>query len=124
MKSLDCSACHNPTSSKPWRCIAGVRTALNRSTYGFIAEGLTRTISFMYSMAAPLRSVAGHVPSVTIRLETHKMAESWNQKSRGPRMSSVTMNESALRALLDKQEIAEVLARYCRAIDRLDEELL
>jgi hypothetical protein len=39
-------------------------------------------------------------------------------------MSSASVYESALRTLLDKQEIAEVLARYCRAIDRLDEELL
>ncbi len=39
-------------------------------------------------------------------------------------MSSVNISESALRVLLDKQEITEVLARYCRAIDRLDEELL
>ena len=39
-------------------------------------------------------------------------------------MSSVNISQSALRVLLDKQEITEVLARYCRAIDRLDEELL
>ena len=32
--------------------------------------------------------------------------------------------ESELRVLLDKQQITEVLTRYCRAIDRLDEELL
>jgi ketosteroid isomerase-like protein len=29
-----------------------------------------------------------------------------------------------LRALLDKQEIHEVLMRYCRALDRLDEQML
>jgi SnoaL-like domain len=39
-------------------------------------------------------------------------------------MSSTDVSQSALRTLLDKQEITEVLARYCRAIDRLDEELL
>jgi len=39
-------------------------------------------------------------------------------------MSSINVSEAALRVLLDKQEITEVLARYCRAIDRLDEELL
>jgi len=39
-------------------------------------------------------------------------------------MSSVNISESALQVLLDKQEITEVLTRYCRAIDRLDEELL
>jgi SnoaL-like domain len=39
-------------------------------------------------------------------------------------MSSNQVSESAMRMLLDKQEITEVLARYCRAIDRLDEELL
>jgi hypothetical protein len=33
-------------------------------------------------------------------------------------------HESALRQLLAKQEIYEVLARYCRAVDRLDEELM
>jgi ketosteroid isomerase-like protein len=32
--------------------------------------------------------------------------------------------DPALRMLLDKQEIHEVLMRYCRAIDRCDEELL
>jgi ketosteroid isomerase-like protein len=31
---------------------------------------------------------------------------------------------SALQGLLDKQEIHEILMRYCRAIDRCDEELL
>ena len=31
---------------------------------------------------------------------------------------------SALQVLLDKQEIHEVIMRYCRAIDRCDEELL
>ena len=31
---------------------------------------------------------------------------------------------AALRALLDKQAIHEVLMRYCRGIDRCDEELL
>ena len=31
---------------------------------------------------------------------------------------------SALQILLDKQEIHEVIMRYCRAIDRCDEELL
>ena len=39
-------------------------------------------------------------------------------------MSSTDVSQSALRTLLDKQEITELLARYCRAIDRLDEELL
>ena len=34
------------------------------------------------------------------------------------------ISETALRTLLDKQEIHEVLMRYCRAVDRLDEELL
>lgn len=34
------------------------------------------------------------------------------------------MKERALRELLDKQEIAEVLARYCRGVDRCDEETL
>jgi SnoaL-like domain len=32
--------------------------------------------------------------------------------------------DSVLQVLLDKQEIHEVLMRYCRAIDRCDEELL
>ncbi len=32
--------------------------------------------------------------------------------------------EAALRLMLDKQEIHEVMMRYCRAIDRMDEELL
>jgi SnoaL-like domain len=32
--------------------------------------------------------------------------------------------ESALGQLLDKQEIYEVLVRYCRAVDRLDEQLM
>ena len=32
--------------------------------------------------------------------------------------------DTALRALIDRAEIEEVLARYCRAIDRLDEALL
>jgi ketosteroid isomerase-like protein len=32
--------------------------------------------------------------------------------------------EAALRLVLDKQEIHEVMMRYCRAIDRMDEELL
>lgn len=34
------------------------------------------------------------------------------------------MNENALQELLDKQEIYECLMRYCRGIDRIDEELL
>lgn len=34
------------------------------------------------------------------------------------------MDEKALQALLDKQEIHDVLMRYCRGIDRCDEELL
>jgi len=33
-------------------------------------------------------------------------------------------NQAALQALLDKQEIHEVLMRYCRGIDRCDAELL
>jgi hypothetical protein len=33
-------------------------------------------------------------------------------------------NELAIRNIIDKQEIYEVLARYCRAVDRLDEELM
>jgi hypothetical protein len=32
--------------------------------------------------------------------------------------------DPAVRSLLDKQEIHEVLMRYCRAVDRLDEALL
>jgi hypothetical protein len=36
----------------------------------------------------------------------------------------VTDSETALRVLLDKQEIHEVQMRYCRGIDRLDEDLL
>ncbi len=32
--------------------------------------------------------------------------------------------EAELRILLDKQEIHEVMMRYCRAVDRVDEELL
>ncbi len=32
--------------------------------------------------------------------------------------------DQALRAVIDRQDIAELLARYCRAIDRLDEGLL
>jgi ketosteroid isomerase-like protein len=32
--------------------------------------------------------------------------------------------EAALRTMLDKQEIHEVMMRYCRAVDRMDEELL
>ena len=33
-------------------------------------------------------------------------------------------HESALRQLLDKQEIYEILVRYCPAVDRLDEPLM
>lgn len=32
--------------------------------------------------------------------------------------------DGALRALIDRAEISELLARYCRAVDRLDEALL
>ena len=32
--------------------------------------------------------------------------------------------DPAVRVLLDKQEISDVLHRYCRAVDRADEELL
>jgi ketosteroid isomerase-like protein len=32
--------------------------------------------------------------------------------------------EAALRTMLDKQAIHEVMMRYCRAVDRIDEELL
>src|SRR5260370_18936000 len=32
--------------------------------------------------------------------------------------------EAAIRLTLDKQEIHEVMMRYCRAVDRMDEELL
>jgi hypothetical protein len=32
--------------------------------------------------------------------------------------------EASLRMMLDKQEIHEVMMRYCRAVDRMDEELL
>ena len=32
--------------------------------------------------------------------------------------------DPAVRALVDRAEISEVLTRYCRAIDRLDETLL
>lgn len=39
-------------------------------------------------------------------------------------MSIDDKTERALRALLDKQEIHEVLMRYCRGIDRCDSELL
>ncbi len=39
-------------------------------------------------------------------------------------MSSHGTIDSALQILLDKQEIHEVIMRYCRAIDRCDEELL
>ncbi|MFC1943884.1 nuclear transport factor 2 family protein [Chloroflexota bacterium] len=34
------------------------------------------------------------------------------------------MNQASLQVLLDKQEIYELLMRYCRAIDRCDEPLL
>lgn len=36
----------------------------------------------------------------------------------------VADSDKALRVLLDKQEIHEVLMRYCRGIDRLDEDIL
>ena len=39
-------------------------------------------------------------------------------------MSIDDKTERALRVLLDKQEIHEVLMRYCRGIDRCDSELL
>ena len=39
-------------------------------------------------------------------------------------MSLDEKTERALRVLLDKQEIHEVLMRYCRGIDRCDAELL
>jgi len=39
-------------------------------------------------------------------------------------MSSHDTVDSALAILLDKQEIHEVIMRYCRGIDRCDEELL
>ena len=39
-------------------------------------------------------------------------------------MAIDTKTEAALRLMLDKQEIHEVMMRYCRAIDRMDEELL
>lgn len=39
-------------------------------------------------------------------------------------MSQKLNGNAALQILLDKQEIYEVLARYCRGIDRLDESLL
>ena len=39
-------------------------------------------------------------------------------------MSIDEKTERALRVLLDKQEIHEVLMRYCRGIDRCDAELL
>ena len=34
------------------------------------------------------------------------------------------MNDPRLQAFLDKQEIRDVLARYCRGIDRLDSDLI
>lgn len=39
-------------------------------------------------------------------------------------MAIDTKTEAAVRLMLDKQEIHEVMMRYCRAIDRMDEELL
>jgi SnoaL-like domain len=39
-------------------------------------------------------------------------------------MSMEAKSEADLRVLLDKQEIHEVMMRYCRAVDRVDEELL
>jgi ketosteroid isomerase-like protein len=39
-------------------------------------------------------------------------------------MASPVTTDPALQLLLDKQEIHEVIMRYCRAIDRCDEELL
>jgi hypothetical protein len=39
-------------------------------------------------------------------------------------MAIDTKTEATLRLMLDKQEIHEVMMRYCRAIDRMDEELL
>ena len=39
-------------------------------------------------------------------------------------MSIDTKTEAALRTMLDKQEIHEVMMRYCRAVDRMDEQLL
>jgi hypothetical protein len=36
----------------------------------------------------------------------------------------MSVNEDKLQALLDKQEIAEIMITYCRAIDHRDEELL
>ena len=39
-------------------------------------------------------------------------------------MSQTIDGNAALRILIDKQEICEVLLRYCRGMDRLDESLL
>jgi len=39
-------------------------------------------------------------------------------------MSIDNGSQAALRMLADKQEIHEVMMRYCRAVDRVDEELL
>jgi hypothetical protein len=39
-------------------------------------------------------------------------------------MSINADTETALKAMLDKQQIHDVMMRYCRAVDRVDEELL
>ena len=39
-------------------------------------------------------------------------------------MAGAGERDLAVQLLLDKQEIYEVILRYCRGIDRLDEELL
>lgn len=39
-------------------------------------------------------------------------------------MSNDSMSDPALRLMLDKQQIHDVMMRYCRAVDRVDEEML
>lgn len=39
-------------------------------------------------------------------------------------MSDDSMSDPALRLMLDKQQIHDVMMRYCRAVDRVDEEML
>jgi hypothetical protein len=39
-------------------------------------------------------------------------------------MADSTVNETAMQELLDKQAIYEVVLRYCRAVDRMDMDLL